>query len=124
MHCLKQNLIQSWAWFEEARSRFNASRDETVSLLLRSQPLDSATEKKQTDIKKLMYYIESQITQASKALDEQWNNFQDYAKKVHRTKMPTMEAIFQAMVRQNGILQKQVRTFVDLSMLLCKINQF
>ncbi|XP_018561339.1 nuclear pore complex protein Nup214 [Anoplophora glabripennis] len=115
VHYLKQNLIQSWAWYEEARSRYNASKDETVSLLLRSQPLDSATEKKQADIRKMMYYIESQITQASKALDEQWDNFQDYAKKVHRTKMPTMEAIFQAMVRQNVIVQKQCYVLKDIA---------
>ncbi|KAJ8926734.1 hypothetical protein NQ314_020851 [Rhamnusium bicolor] len=115
VHYLKQNLIQSWAWFEEARSRYNSSKDETISLLLRAQPLDSATDKRQTDIRKLMYYIESQITQASKALDEQWDNFQDYAKKIHRTQMPTMEAIFQAMVRQNAIIQKQNYVMKDIA---------
>ncbi|KAJ8958878.1 hypothetical protein NQ318_019645 [Aromia moschata] len=108
VHYLKQNLIQCWAWFEEARSRYNCSKDEAMSMLQRSQPLDSATEKRQQDMRTLMYYIESQISQASKALDEQWDNFQDYAKKTHRTKTPTMEAIFQTMVRQNAVLQKQL----------------
>ncbi|KAJ8969944.1 hypothetical protein NQ317_012933, partial [Molorchus minor] len=108
VHYLKQNLIQCWAWFEEARSRYNCSKDETMSLLLRSQPLDSATEKRQQDLTKLMYYIESQLSQASRALDEQWDNFQDYAKKTYRIKMPTMETIFQTMVRQSAVLQKQL----------------
>lgn len=80
-----------------------------MKLLIKSQPLDSATEKRYTDIKKLIYYIESQLSEVSKALDEQWDKFQDYVKKTYRVQMPTMEAIYQAMVRQNAVLQKQVR---------------
>lgn len=66
----------SWAWFEEALSRYNTSKDETMTMLLKSQPLDSAAEKRQTDIRKMIYYLESQLYQASKALDEQWDKFQ------------------------------------------------
>lgn len=107
-HYLKQNLIQSWAWYEEALSRFNVSKDKTMNVLLRAQPLDSASEKVLTDIKKHICYLDSQLSQASKALDEQWDQFQDFAKNCHRKQMPTMEAIFQAMVKQNAIMQKQV----------------
>lgn len=80
-----------------------------LKLLIKSQPLDSATEKRYTDIKNLIYYIESQLLEVSRALDEQWDKFQNYVKKTYKVQMPTMEAIYQAMVRQNAVLQKQVR---------------
>ncbi|KAG5897453.1 hypothetical protein JTB14_002714 [Gonioctena quinquepunctata] len=115
VHNLKQNLILSWAWYEEALSRYNVSKNETMNLLLKAQPLDSATEKRQSDIQKLVYYLESQLSQVHKALDEQWEKFQDYAKKTHRVQMPTMEAIFQSMVRQNAVLQKQSYILKDIS---------
>ncbi|XP_060517249.1 nuclear pore complex protein Nup214 [Cylas formicarius] len=120
VHCLKQNLLQAWAWFEEARSHYNTAKNEAVALLMKSRPLDSLSQKRKNDIKQLIYYIESQLSQANKALDEQWNNFQDYAKKTHRVQMPTMEAIFQTMVRQNAVLQKQAYILKDISMRLRK----
>ncbi|CAG9838675.1 unnamed protein product [Diabrotica balteata] len=115
VHSLKQNLVLSWAWYEEALSRYNLSKDETMGLILKSQPLDSATEKRQSDIKKIIYYLDSQLSQASKALDEQWDNFQEYTKKSYRVQMPTMEAIFQTMVRQGALLQKQNYILKDIS---------
>lgn len=115
IHTLKQNLILSWAWYEEALSRFNVSKDETKSRILKSQPLDSATDKRRSDIQKIIYYLESQLSQASRALDEQWDEFQDYTKKTHQVQMPTMEAIFQAMVRQNAILKKQSYILKDIN---------
>nr|XP_023012697.1 nuclear pore complex protein Nup214 [Leptinotarsa decemlineata] len=115
VHNLKQNLILSWAWYEEALSRYNISKDETMTLLLKSQPLNSASEKRQSDMRKLIYYLESQLSQVNKALDEQWEKFQDYAKKTHRVQMPTMEAIFQSMVSQNAVLQKQIYILKDIS---------
>ncbi|XP_056648879.1 nuclear pore complex protein DDB_G0274915 isoform X1 [Diorhabda sublineata] len=115
IHSLKQNLILSWAWYEEALSRFTASKDETKGRILKSQPLDSATEKRRSDIQKIIYYLDSQLSQASRALDEQWDKFQDYTKKTHQVQMPTMEAIFQAMVRQNAILKKQSYILKDIS---------
>ncbi|XP_066143152.1 nuclear pore complex protein Nup214 isoform X2 [Euwallacea fornicatus] len=107
VHSLKQNLVQSWAWFEEAKSHYNASKNEVVNLLIKIQSLDSLSEKRRRDIEQLAYYIQSQIACAHKSLDEQWDNFQDYAKERHRFKMPTMETIFQTMVKQNAVLQKQ-----------------
>lgn len=81
-------------------------------LLIKSQPLDSATEKRYSDIKKLMYYIETQYIQVGQAVGEQWDKFQDYVKKTFRVQMPTMETIYQSMVRQNAILQKQVKLYI------------
>ncbi|XP_050302010.1 nuclear pore complex protein Nup214 isoform X2 [Anthonomus grandis grandis] len=115
IHLLKQNLIQSWAWFEEAKSHYNASKNEAIALLIKMQPLDSLAQKRLQDVEQLAYYIESQLSQANKTLDEQWDKFQDYAKKSYKFQTPTMEAIFQTMVRQNVILQKKLYVLKDIA---------
>lgn len=105
---MKQNLLQSWAWYEEIKSRQVTSKNESMQVLLKAQPLDPASEKRLDDIQHAKYYLESQITQAHRALDEQWEIFQDYCKKTNRIQIPTMEMIFQTMVKQTAILQKKV----------------
>ncbi|EFA04104.2 nuclear pore complex protein Nup214 [Tribolium castaneum] len=115
VHILKQNLLQSWAWYEEVKSRHLSSQDESLLVLMRAQPLDSVSEKQLADIRHANYYLESQISQAHSALDEQWENFQDYCKKKHKIQIPTMEMIFQTMVKQNAILQKQSYILKDIA---------
>ncbi|RZC32550.1 nuclear pore complex protein Nup214, partial [Asbolus verrucosus] len=115
VHVLKQNLLQSWAWYEEVKSRHIASTNESMVILQRAQPLDPASEKQLEDIRHANYYLESQIAQAHRALDEQWESFQDYCKKTHRMQVPTMEMIFQTMVKQNAILRKQNFILKDIS---------
>lgn len=108
------------------KSRHLASQDESLLVLTRAQPLDSASEKQLADIRHANYYLESQITQAHAALDEQWDSFQDYCRKRHKIEIPTMEMIFQTMVKQNTILRKQVG-FIYIKVLrviLCKRGSF
>ncbi|KAK9879386.1 hypothetical protein WA026_006456 [Henosepilachna vigintioctopunctata] len=106
IHVLKQNTVQSWAWLEEAKSRLREYQSEELSALLKSKPLDSVSEKHLYTLIQMEYYLDSQLSQAHKALDEQWDKFQEYCRKVNRVQLPTMEAIFQTMVKQNAILQK------------------
>lgn len=122
IHTLKQKLLQSWAWFEDARSRFAVSKDPEMAALIRTQPLDPASQQHLEDITHLLYYIESQLVQANNTLDEQWENFQDSCKKIYRMQMPTMETIYQAMVRQTATLQKQTYIVKDFATRLKKQN--
>ncbi|KAL3283257.1 hypothetical protein HHI36_006405 [Cryptolaemus montrouzieri] len=114
IHILNQSLFQSWAWFEEARSRFRESQNEEIRTILKSKPLDSVSEKHLSSLKLMEHYLDSQLSQAHKALDEQWDNFQEYCRKISRVQLPTMEAIFQTMVKQNAILQKQDYILKDI----------
>lgn len=109
VHTLKQTTIQSWAWLEEARSRQRESQDEELRTLMKSKPLDSVSEKHLTTLEQMQYYLSSQLSQSHKSLDDQWDKFQDYCRKTSRAQLPTMEAIFQTMVKQNAILQRHVR---------------
>ncbi|XP_045472891.1 nuclear pore complex protein Nup214 [Harmonia axyridis] len=115
VHILKQNTIQSWAWLEEARSRYKESKDEELKNVLKSKPLDSVSEKHLSTLKQMQYYLNSQLTQSHKALDEQWDKFQDYCRKTSRVQLPTMEAIFQTMVKQNAVLQKHNYILKDIT---------
>lgn len=112
---LKQGLIQTWAWYEDARARFAYAQSETLKTLLNIQNLDPVSLRYSNDIKKMTYYIQSQLAQASRVLDEQWENFQDSCKNLVRLKIPTMEAIYQTMVRQSAIYQKQKYILKDIS---------
>ncbi|XP_044751181.1 nuclear pore complex protein Nup214-like isoform X2 [Coccinella septempunctata] len=115
VHVLKQTTIQSWAWLEEARSRFKESQDEELRNIMKSKPLDSVSEKHRSTLKQMQYYLNSQLAQSHKALDDQWDKFQDYCRKTNRLQLPTMEAIFQTMVKQNAILQKHNYILRDIT---------
>ncbi|XP_018325746.1 nuclear pore complex protein Nup214 isoform X2 [Agrilus planipennis] len=115
VHHLKQLVIQGWIWYEEAQSRFAASKDPTMNLLQRSQPLDPASKKQLDDIRQLLYYLETQLVQASGALDERWETFQDSCRKTLRLRIPTLENVFQTMVKQNGTLMKQKYILKDIA---------
>lgn len=122
VHCLKQSLIQTWAWYEDAHSRFSVRKDSAMQAVIKLQPLDPASVKQLADIKHLLYYIESQLHQVNGALDEQWNNFQDSCKKTIKFKLPATETIYQSMVRQNAIIQKQSYVLKDIATRL-KLSQ-
>lgn len=107
--------MQSWAWYEEARSRLAICKDPTLLSVLRTQPLDPASERHMADMRHILYYVEAQLSNANGALDEQWSNFQDSCKKILKQKIPTIEAIYQSMVRQNAVLQKQTYMLKDIS---------
>ncbi|KAF5284867.1 hypothetical protein FQR65_LT13383 [Abscondita terminalis] len=115
VHSLKQGLIKTWAWYEDARSRYMQSEDPTLNALFRIQQLDPVSQRYMNDIQHLSYYLESQLNQAGRVLDEQWENFQDYCKKISRLKIPTVETIYQTMVRQSAIHQKQKYVLKDIS---------
>lgn len=115
VHSLKQALIQTWAWYEDARSRFAQTQDVALETLLRIQKLDPVSQRYLADIRHMCYYLNSQITQAQRTLDEQWENFQDSCKNIVKMKIPTMEAIYQTMVRQNAIQQRQQYVLKDIS---------
>ncbi|KAK4879776.1 hypothetical protein RN001_007922 [Aquatica leii] len=115
VHSLKQGLVQTWAWYEDARSRYLQIQDSTLDTLFRIQQLDPVSQRYMNDIQYLTYYLESQLLQAGKVLDEQWECFQDSCKKISRLKIPTVETIYQTMVRQTAIHQKQKYVLKDIS---------
>ncbi|XP_022901853.2 nuclear pore complex protein Nup214 [Onthophagus taurus] len=116
IHALKQNMIQTWVWYEEARSRYATYKDPALKSLLALQPLDAASERKLDEIRRMIYYLESQLMQANSALDDQWDAFQSSCKRKINTKSLSIESIYQVMVKQNATLQKQIYILKDISM--------
>lgn len=80
--------------------------------LVRVQPLDSASTRQLEEIRHLLHYLQSQLTQASSGLDEQWETFQNSCKKKLSLQLPHIEAIYQSMVKQSATVQKQVRLYL------------
>lgn len=118
MHSLKELLIQTWMWYEEGKSRFATLKDPKMIALKRMQPLDRASQQQQSDINYLVYYIESQLRQANIALDDQWEIFQDSCKKKPSLRIPTIEAIYQTMVKLSATLQKYVSYYYYYKLLI------
>lgn len=117
VHYLKQALIQSFAWYEDAKSRHRRFIDPNYSTLLISQDLDPVSERQLADIKHVIYYIDSQLRLVDNFLDNQWAEFQDSCKKQVSKKlvMPRMETIYQTMVRINAILARQRYILKDIA---------
>lgn len=116
VYILKQALMQSFAWFEDAKARHRRYKHPNFSSMLQSQKLDPVSEKQLGDIQHLTYYIEAQLKQVDGFLDNQWSDFQDSCKKQIKGKMhiPTLEPIYQALVKQNAILQRHKYVIKDI----------
>lgn len=113
---LKQALIQSFAWYEDAKSRHARFTNPSFTSLCVSHELDPVSGKQLSDINHLIYYISSQLKFLDDHLDNQWAEFQDSCKKqVGKISLPTMEPIYQSMVRLNAILARQKYILKDIN---------
>ncbi|XP_077299621.1 nuclear pore complex protein Nup214 [Arctopsyche grandis] len=118
MTILKHDLINTCAFLAEARMQ-----PATMELEQLAQ-LDPVSANKMTCIKLTSYYIESQLQQVNSVLDEQWENFQNTCRQktlaldgINNTdymKMPTLEKIYQPLLKQSEILVKQQNIIASL----------
>lgn len=83
--------------------------------MLRIQDLDPVSQRYSADIDHMLYYINSQLVQAHRVLDEQWAQFQDFCKKIVRMKIPALETIYQTMLRHSITCQRQKYLLQDIS---------
>ncbi|KAG7302956.1 hypothetical protein JYU34_012951 [Plutella xylostella] len=73
--------------------------------------IDPLTTKRLASVKKLAYYVQSQLQQASKALDLQWNDLAARDPKLNppgqRMLRPILDDVYQPLVKQQEILSRQ-----------------
>lgn len=112
---LKQSMIQSWASYEDVKSRFTTYSNSTMTTLTRFQPLNFTYERHLCDMQYLIYYLESQLVHGNQSLDEQWEVFQMSCKETSKLQLPSTEMIYLAMVTHNATLQKQIYIMKDVS---------
>ncbi|PNF32473.1 hypothetical protein B7P43_G04906 [Cryptotermes secundus] len=114
---LKSVLMEAFAWVEEAKSRLQQLNCPMYIHLSRSQSLDPVSARCTASIKQLIYYVENQLRQLNEQLDSQWIDFQDSCRPSVRSKMyiPSLESLYQAMVMQNNILNKQRAIMADIA---------
>nr|CAD7417122.1 unnamed protein product [Timema poppensis] len=77
--------------------------------LTRSQALDPISSKYAEDIRRMRYYIESQLHEINITLDSKWARFQDSRKDGAKKKLqvPSLEVVYSTMVMHSNILKKQ-----------------
>ncbi|GLH03101.1 Uncharacterized protein GBIM_09017 [Gryllus bimaculatus] len=109
VRALKAEMVESLAWAEDARSRAVQQNDPCWLQVVRSQELDPVSARYLGNVKQLSYYVETQLCQADRSLELQWANFQESCRdKIKgRLYIPSLEAVYQAMVLQSNILLKQ-----------------
>ncbi|XP_069698621.1 nuclear pore complex protein Nup214 [Periplaneta americana] len=117
IHSLKSVLMEAFAWTEEAKSRAQQLTSPMYIHLARSQALDPVSARYAANIKDLVYYVENQLRQVNEQLDSNWLEFQESCKPNVKNKMhiPSLEAVYQAMVVQNNILNKQRAIMADIA---------
>ncbi|CAG2069119.1 unnamed protein product [Timema podura] len=80
IHELKTIMVEAFAWLEDARSKLNLLNNPSYIQLTRSQALDPISSKYAEDIRRMRYYIESQLHEINNTLDSKWVRFQDSRK--------------------------------------------
>ncbi|CAL7947823.1 unnamed protein product [Xylocopa violacea] len=94
---LKALLLQSFAWVEETKSKNAATNDFAIR--------NSGDSTKISDLQKLYYYTETQLTQASRILDLEWSEYKSQERS--RMKIPYLEFVYQNLVLHNKIILEE-----------------
>ncbi|KOX79380.1 hypothetical protein WN51_09218 [Melipona quadrifasciata] len=94
---LKALLLQSFAWVEETKSKNAATNDITTR--------NCGDNNKISDLQKLYYYTQTQLTQASKILDLEWSNHK--SQEMSRMKIPYLEFVYQNLILHSKIIQEE-----------------
>lgn len=102
---LKALLLQSFAWLEESKSK-NSSNFSISGKSLNDN-------NKLAELQRLYYYTQSQLMQASKALDLQWA--EQNKREISRMKIPSLEQIYHSLMRYNQIIIQEKKNIDDLS---------
>ncbi|XP_054007448.1 nuclear pore complex protein Nup214 [Hylaeus anthracinus] len=93
---LKALLLQSFAWVEETKSK-NAA---TIDIVTRN-----CGDNKISDLHKLYYYTQTQLTRASQILDLEWSDRK--TQELSRMKIPHLEFVYQNLILHNKIIQEE-----------------
>ncbi|XP_041977907.1 nuclear pore complex protein Nup214 isoform X2 [Aricia agestis] len=100
---LKLELVRACAVVAEARTHAQAKDEEWTQE-------DPLTAKRIASVKKLAYYVQSQLDQARRALDHKWNEMamkDEYRKPGDRMIRPILDDVYQPLVKQQEILTRQ-----------------
>ncbi|XP_045772356.1 nuclear pore complex protein Nup214-like [Maniola jurtina] len=103
---LKLEMVRACAVIAEARTYANANE------LQEWTQADPLTVKRIASVKKLAYYVETQLDHARKALDLKWNemyeNHEYRGKPGYRMMRPILDDVYQPLVKQQEILSRQM----------------
>ena len=81
IHSVKADMMESFAWLEDAKSRNAQRKNPTYVQLKRSEELDPISSRHMTDIAHVKYYIENQLKQLNSFLEKEWSEHQDKCRK-------------------------------------------
>ncbi|KAK6641421.1 hypothetical protein RUM44_013132 [Polyplax serrata] len=114
IHSVVTDLMESFGWLEDAKSRNIQRKNPSFVELKRSEELDPISERHMKEIGQLKYYIENQLQQLTSHLEKEWMDHQDNYRMEVKNQMvvPTLEELYKTMHFQLKILSKQ-RSLVE-----------
>lgn len=77
IHAVKEDMMESFAWLEDAKSRNRQRKNPNYVQLKRSEELDPISSRHMSEISHLKYYVENQLKQLNTHLDKEWMEHQD-----------------------------------------------
>lgn len=77
IHSVVTDLMESFGWLEDAKSRNIQRKNPSFVELKRSEELDPISERHMKEIGQLKYYIENQLQQLTSHLEKEWMDHQD-----------------------------------------------
>ncbi|XP_046612057.1 nuclear pore complex protein Nup214 isoform X1 [Neodiprion virginianus] len=109
---LKALLLQTFAWLEETKSKCSSKAS--------SNPQNRGNNNKLKELQNLVYYIQSQLEQAARALDYEW--FEHIKKEKNKMKVPRLDFVHQIMLQHSqsiakmeNLIQAQVKKWKTLT---------
>ena len=75
LNLLEAMLLENFSLAEEAKSRFDRDKDPKYSLLLQRKPLDVITARKVKEIQAKSVYIDTQLRELNRVLDQEWREY-------------------------------------------------
>lgn len=93
--CLKSLVFQTFAWLEETKSKCSSDSSNNPQN-------DGDNNNKLKELRSRMYYVQSQMAEARRVLDDEW--LEHINKEKSKMKVPKLEFVYQNMRRHSQIL--------------------
>ncbi|XP_026285827.1 nuclear pore complex protein Nup214 isoform X1 [Frankliniella occidentalis] len=114
-HDVKSIGMEASLWVEDAKSRLRQFNKPSYLQLVKSQELDPVSARALFNIKQKFDYVEIQLANINQQLTAEWSKFQEVRSPRNRLYVPTMDEIYQTMVKQKNIMHRLKIILDDVS---------